>query len=341
MEEAGMKYVIFTTKHHDGFCMFDSKYTDFSIANGPFKDNPRKDVARHVFNAFRQKGFMIGCYFSKPDWHCEWFWNPYFATPNRMQNYKRERHPDWWQNYVQFTQSQLNELMTNYGSFDILWLDGGWITGDEIGLDGILEKARKQHPGLISVDRSIRGKNENYQTPERGIPETQLNYPWESCITLSNDWGWVPNAPYKPAEKVIATLAEIVAKGGCYVLGVGPTPDGIIEQPVVDRLKKVGAWLKKNGEAIYNTRTTPLYNDGKTWFTANKDGKTLYAIYAVEEGEQLPATISWTGNVPRGKMVLLSTGKRVKYHCEGDKVTITLPKGLTSESLVFRFEKKN
>lgn len=155
MQDAGIKYVIFTTKHHDGFCMFDSKYTDFSIAHGAFKDDPRRDVARHVFDAFRQKDFMIGCYFSKPDWHCEWFWNPYFATPNRMQNYKRERHPDWWQNYVRFTQNQLDELMTNYGSFDILWLDGGWITGGEIGLDGILKKARQQHPGLIAVDRSI------------------------------------------------------------------------------------------------------------------------------------------------------------------------------------------
>ena len=341
MQDAGIKYVIFTTKHHDGFCMFDTKYTDFSIAHGAFKDDPRRDVARHVFDVFRQKDFMIGCYFSKPDWHCEWFWNPYFATPNRMQNYKRERHPDWWQNYVRFTQNQLDELMTNYGSFDILWLDGGWITGDEIGLDGILKKARQQHPGLIAVDRSIRGKNENYQTPERGIPETQLNYPWESCITLSNDWGWTPNAPYKPAEKVISTLAEIVAKGGCYLLGVGPTPDGVIEQPVVDRLHKVGQWLRKNGEAIYHTRTTPLYNDGKTWFTAAKDGKTLYAIYTLEEGEQLPATISWTGNVPRGKMVLLCNGKRVKYDCQGNQVTIHLPKGLPNESLAFRFEKKD
>lgn len=340
MKDAGMKYVIFTTKHHDGFCMFDSQYTDFSIANGPFKNNPRKDVARHVFDAFRQKGFMTGCYFSKPDWHCEWFWNPYFATPNRMQNYKRERHPDWWQNYVQFTQNQLNELMTHYGSFDILWLDGGWITGDEVGLDDILAKARRQHPGLIAVDRSIRGKNENYQTPERGIPETQLNYPWESCITLSNDWGWTPNAPYKSAEKVIATLAEIVAKGGCYLLGVGPTPDGVIEPAVVERLHKVGQWLEKNGEAIYNTRTTPLYNDGNIWFTANKDGKKLYAIYTIQEGEELPETISWTGNVPRGKMILLSNGKRVKYRCDNDRVTVTLPKGLPNESLAFCFEKK-
>ncbi len=341
MQDAGMKYMIFTTKHHDGFCMFDSKYTDFSIANGAFKDNPRKNVAYHVFDAFRKKGFMMGCYFSKPDWHCEWFWNPYYATPNRRQNYKIEQHPDWWKNYQQFTENQLNELMTDYGSFDILWLDGGWVTGDDVNLDRVLEKARQTHPGLISVDRSIRGKNENYQTPERGIPETQLNYPWESCITLSNDWGWVPNAPYKSPEKVIATLTEIVAKGGCLLLGVGPTPDGIIEQPVVERLHKVGEWLRKNGEAIYNTRTTPVYNDGKTWFTANKDGKTLYAIYTPADGETLPETITWKGNLPKGKMVLLTNGKKVKYRTEGEQVTVTLPKGIADGPLAFRFELKN
>ena len=231
--------------------------------------------------------------------------------------------------------------MTDYGSFDILWLDGGWVTGDDVNLDRILEKARQTHPGLIAVDRSIRGKNENYQTPERGIPETQLNYPWESCITLSNDWGWVPNAPYKSPEKVIALVSEIVAKGGCFLLGVGPTPDGIIEQPVVERLHKVGEWLRKNGEAIYNTRITPVYNDGKTWFTAHKDGKTLYAIYTPADGETLPETITWKGNLPKGKMVLLANGKKVKYRTEGDLVTVTLPKGLEDGPLAFRFELKN
>ena len=101
---------------------------------------------------------MIGCYFSKPDWHCEWFWNPYFATPTRRINYKKERHPEWWEKYCTFTRNQLNELTSRYGSLDILWLDGGWIAGEDIGLDGILEQARQRHPGLISVDRTIRGR---------------------------------------------------------------------------------------------------------------------------------------------------------------------------------------
>lgn len=340
MQDAGIKYMIFTTKHHDGFCTYDSKYTDFSIAHGAFKDHPRKNVAYHVFDAFRQKGFMIGCYFSKPDWHCEWFWNPYFATPRRGINYKKERHPEWWKNYQTFTENQLNELMSDYGSFDILWLDGGWITGEDIHLDRILEKARKQHPGLISVDRSIRGKNENYQTPERGIPEKQLNYPWESCITLSNDWGWTPNAPFKSSQKVINTLTEITAKGGCLLLGVGPTPDGVIEDEVVKRLHGIGQWLKTNGEAIYHTRTTPVYNDGNIWFTANKDGKTLYAIYALPEGEDLPQTIEWSGNIPTGRMTLLQGKRKVKYTCHNGKTQVTLPANVKNEPIVLRFTLK-
>ena len=338
MKDAGMKYMVFTTKHHDGFCMFDSRYTDFSIAHHAFKNHPQRNVAYHVFEAFRQKDFMIGCYFSKPDWHCPWFWNPYFATATRHINYKKEKHPEWWKNYQDFTEHQLNELMSDYGKIDILWLDGGWIKGEDIHLDRILAKARKRHPGLISVDRTIRGKNENYQTPERSIPDQQLSYPWESCITLANDWGWTPNAPYKSARKVINTLAEITAKGGCYLLGIGPTPEGLIEQPVVDRMQQVGRWLRTNGEAIYATRNARIYHDGKIWFTANKNRKTLYAIYTLDDGETLPSTISWKNNIPKGKVILLQTGKKVKYTRKENSITITLPKHLKNEPLAFRFE---
>lgn len=268
MKKAGMKYMIFTTKHHDGFCMFDTKYTDFSIAHGPFGKDPRHNIAKEVFNAYRNKGFMIGCYFSKPDWHSKWFWNPYYATPNRRINYKKQQHPDWWQNYRKFTQNQLNELTTDYGNIDILWLDGGWITGEEIGLDTILVDARKRNPGMISVDRTIRGKNENYQTPEQGIPAKQLDIPWESCITLSHAWGWTPNAKFKSPNKVIGILSEIVAKGGCLALGVGPKADGTLQPEVVKNLLQIGNWLNKNGQAIYSTVNAAHYNDGKVWFTA-------------------------------------------------------------------------
>lgn len=340
MKKAGMKYMVFTTKHHDGFCMFDTKYTDFSIAHGPFGKDPRHNIAKEVFDAYRNKGFMIGCYFSKPDWHSKWFWNPYYATPNRRINYKKQQHPDWWQNYRKFTQNQLNELTTDYGNIDILWLDGGWITGDEIGLDTILVDARKRNPGMISVDRTIRGKNENYQTPEQGIPAKQLDIPWESCITLSHAWGWTPNAKFKSPNKVIGILAEIVAKGGCLALGVGPKADGTLQPEVVNTLLRIGSWLNKNGQAIYSTVNAAHYNDGKVWFTADKNGKTLYAIYALEDGEKTPKTITWTENKPKGKLVLLQNGKSVKYTVKGNQVTVTLPSGLKNEPLAFKFNSK-
>ncbi len=340
-KDAGMKYMIFTTKHHDGFCLFDSEYTDFSIAKaGPFAGNPKADAARYVFDAFRNEDFWIGAYFSKPDWHCEWFWNPYYATPRRGINYNVKQHPDWWQNYVDFTQNQLREITGGrYGQLDILWLDGGWITGDQVGLNEVLVDARRVSPGLISVDRTIQGPNENYQTPERSIPDRQIAHPWESCITLSNDWGWVPNAPYKSARRVIGILSEIVAKGGCFVLGVGPTPTGIIEGPAVAILEVIGDWMGRCGEAIYNTRITSNYNCGKTWFNASKDGKTLFAVYALEDGEELPAEITWTGNLPKGgKVTILNNGKKVKATVKGDQVTVKLPaKGLKQEPIALKF----
>lgn len=343
MKKGGMKYMIFTTKHHDGFCTFDSKLTDFTIANGPFGGNPRKNVAKEVFDAFRKEGFMMGCYFSKPDWHSQWYWNDGFATKGRRENYSREKHPDWWKNYQDYTSGQLNELLGgDYGQFDILWLDGGWVTGEEIGLGPILDKARSGlHPGLISVDRTIRGKNENYLTPERGIPAKQLDIPWESCIPLTGAWGWIHNPRPKSPNKVVGELAEITAKGGSLVLGVGPSPLGLIDPVIAEVIESVGSWLDTNGEAIYATRNAKVYNDGKTWFTANKDGKTLYAIYAKADDETLPSTITWKGNIPVGKVTLLHTGKPVKYNVSNDgAVTVTLPKGLPDMPVAFKFTAK-
>lgn len=340
-KDAGMKYVVFTTKHHDGFCLYDSKYTDFSIANGPFKSSPRKDAARFVFDAFRNQGFMVGAYFSKPDWHCQWFWNPYYATPDRNPNYDPQKRPDWWGNYVQYTGNQLSEITTNFAPLDILWLDGGWVSGDKVGLDGILKEARRMNPGLISVDRTIRGQNENYQTPEKLVPDSRIDNPWESCMPLGNDWGWTPDPHYKPAAYIINTLIQITAKGGCFLLGVGPTAQGLIDDEAAARLREIGDWLLLNGEAIYSTRPAPVYNDGDIWFTQSKDGKTTYAIYALPERASLPQSISWTGNVPKGgKVTVLANGRQLKATVKKGRVTVTIPAGLPQESFALRFERK-
>ena len=190
------------------------------------------------------------------------------------------------------------------------------------------------------VDRTIPGRNENYQTPELTIPQKQLDNPWESCVTLTNAWGWRAKPKFKSATWVINTLVEVVAKGGCLALNVGPTPEGTIEEGTITRLKKVGQWLKTNGTAIYSTRTTPNYNCGKVWFTANKNGKTLYAIYTLSDNEALPKQIEWEGNFPKGKMTLLQNGKTVKYLCKKGKVIVTLPSDIKQETLAFSFSCK-
>ena len=159
-------------------------------------------------------------------------------------------------------------------------------------------------------------------------------------MTLGTDWGWTPNPRFKSARKVIGTLAEITAKGGSLALGVGPTPDGVIEEKAVVILKEIGAWLRRCGKAIYNTRITEHYNDGDIWFNISKDGQTLYAIYALPDGESLPATLTWTENIPKGQVTILNNGKKVKATVKDGQVTVKLPKGLADEPIALMFNLK-
>ncbi|MCQ2168848.1 MAG: alpha-L-fucosidase [Bacteroidales bacterium] len=340
MKDAGMKYCLFTTKHHDGYCMFDTKTTDYKVTAGPFGGNPKSNVTKEVLNAFRGKDFMVGAYFSKIDWHCPYYWSPLFDAPTRRFNYDRKEHPEIFEKFVDFTTVQLEELTTDYGNIDIIWIDGGCFKGTEIGLDKILSKARTRNPGMICVDRSAGGQEENYMTPEGKIPEKQLNIPWETCEALGH-WSWQPDARFKSKNTVIARLIEIVAKGGNYLLGIGPTPEGTIDDQSQKILADVGVWMRKYGKAIYNTRTTKAYNRGRVWFNADKNDKTLYALYAYKDGDGvLPEKLQWAGNIPSGKMTLVSTGQTVKYKVSDNIVTVTLPKGLPAESFALEFVKK-
>ena len=348
-KDAGMRYVVFTTKHHDGFNMFDTKQTDFKISNGPFGNNPRADVAKYVFEAFRKQNFMIGAYYSKPDWHSEYFWWPKYATPNRNVNYDIRRYPWRWNQFKQFTYNQIGELMHNYGSIDILWLDGGWVRpletvtdevrawgapilpwSQHIDIPRIADMARKAQPGLLIVDRTVHGPYENYQTPEQSIPKNKIDNPWESCITLGYAWGHVPNDNYKSSAEIIHKLVEVVAKGGSLLLGVGPDAQGELNATQISRLKEIGAWLSKNGNAIYNTRTVTVFQSENTFFTRGKDN-TQYAIACMPENEQIPSMISWTGNVPKkgSIMKVLGTNVKVKWKSQGNMVKVYLPTSLT------------
>ena len=357
-KNAGMKYLVFTTKHHDGFAMFDTKQSDFSIAKGPFANNPKADVAKYVFDAFRKEGFMIGAYFSKPDWHSQYYWWQKYATADRNNNYDIRKYPWRWNKFKDFTYNQISELMKNYGSVDILWLDGGWVRpletvneevlswganipkwSQDIDMPKIAAMARKAQPGLLIVDRTVHGPYENYQTPEQRIPEKQLGYPWESCMTLGGAWGFVPNDQYKSATEVVHKLVEIVAKGGSLLLGVGPKIDGTLPEQVTHQLNEIGEWTSKNGKAIYGTRITKNYHDGQTWFTQSKDAKKIFAIHCVKPDESIPIVLKWKGNMPKkgSDIILLSTGKKVKWQNVNGEIIVSLPRIGQTAALAFEF----
>lgn len=346
--DAGTRYVVFTTKHHDGFSMFDTRQTDYRITapDVPFHDDPRANVTKEVFDAFRRQGFGIGAYFSKPDWHSDDYWWPRFATPSRHVNYDPRRHPQRWRRFVDFTHAQIGELTSQYGPVDILWLDGGWVRPASAGEDahssnpapgpqdidmpGLVALARRNQPGLIVVDRAVGGRYENYRTPEQKIPDAPLPYPWETCMTLGESWSYVPNDRYKPARQVVQMLVDVVAKGGNYLLNVGPQPDGRLPAEAVSRLQQIGAWMRVNGEAIYGSRAVAPYRVGKFAFTRTRHGD-VHAIYLPGEQEQrLPARLEIPGPAPRAgaQLALLGSDAPLAWSRQGERTVVQVPEAV-------------
>jgi alpha-L-fucosidase len=363
-KDAGMRYLIFTTKHHDGFNMFDTRYSDYKITNGPFKDHSKSNVTKHVFDAFRNNNFLIGAYFSKPDWHSQDFWWNYHATPNRNVNYDIRKYPHKWNRFVEFTHNQINELTKDYGKVDILWLDGGWVRprntvtqeviswgapipdfDQEINMPLLAKKVRKNQPSILIVDRTVHGEFENYRTPEQSIPKGKSDDPWESCITLGDAWGYVPNDNFKSSQKIIHTLIEIVAKGGNLVLGIGPTAEGEFLPQHIERLKAIGDWLRQFGEGIYNTRSLDNFKSGDIYFTRAKE-KYAYALPLITAKNPLGETIIWDGNppLPGSKVYIVGNTTPLKWETIGNQTTIKLSKKIVQQykdqpALAIRFER--
>ena len=244
-EETGFKYILFTTKHHDGFCMWDTKYSDYKVTSPecPYSKHKRSNIVKEVFDAFRKKGLAIGAYFSKPDWHCENFWESDVCktietTPR--PTYDINEKPEKWQAFTEYTHNQMEELVRDYGKIDILWLDGGGVCkkwGYDIKMDEIVEKLRNINPELIVVDRTARPVNENYITPEMKIPDEVMTIPWESCLTIGVDFNYTFDDDYKTPSELIHILMEIVCKGGNLALNVSPQPDGRIPKNSIKSLK--------------------------------------------------------------------------------------------------------
>jgi alpha-L-fucosidase len=260
-KEAGVRYAVLTTKHHDGFAMYDTKLSDYSTVHRA----AGRDLVREYVDAFREAGILVGFYFSLCDWHHEDY--PVELSPVRA-NYERTpqavppgcprniaEDPARWDRYIAFMHGQVRELLTNYGNIDLLWFDGQWEhTAEEWKSRELVEMIHELQPGCIVNDRLTDKSLGDYSTPEQYVPVDAESRPWETCMTINETWAWNPaDRAYKSPTELVATLAEVTAKGGNFLINVGPTREGEIPPPFASRLRTLGAWLRQNEEAIFGT----------------------------------------------------------------------------------------
>lgn len=334
-KKAGVKYIVITSKHHDGFCLWDSKVTNYDIMEtSPFK----RDILRELTDACKAVGIKMCFYHSIMDWH-----HP-DAESKKSYAHQNTENPDWNNYRENYLKPQIKELITLYDP-EVMWFDGEWIPEwtEEQGKD-LYQFIKELKPSIIINNRvgkgrkGMQGMNDyddaagDFGTPEQEILEGTSDYDWETCMTMNDTWGYKKSDEnWKSSEKLIKQLIDASAKGGNYLLNVGPTGEGLIPKPSVDRLGEIGKWLKINGEAIYATRGRKEYAEGNQYkFTVSKDGKYTYIIAENVTG----STITLKNIAPQtgSTMHMLGIKKPLQWTqlSNGDYL-ITLPKKLPSK----------
>ena len=268
-KNAGMKYIVITSKHHDGFCMFDTKLTDYCITRAtPWKHDPMKDLAAEC----QRQGIKLCFYHSIMDWH-----HPDYVPRRPWEKDIRPAEGADLHRYVDYMEGQLRELLTNYGPVGLIWFDGGWEhNANELRSAEINAMIRSIQPGILINDRNKLA--EDYSTPEQSIPSNALpgGRLWETCMTMNDTWGYARNDNHwKSSEDLTRKLVDIASKGGNFLLNVGPTAEGVFPSAINERLAAIGAWMKVNNSCIYGTTKSPfrkLSFDGR----ATTKGGTLY-----------------------------------------------------------------
>ncbi|OGV69319.1 MAG: hypothetical protein A3K19_18695 [Lentisphaerae bacterium RIFOXYB12_FULL_65_16] len=322
-KRAGMQYMVITTKHHDGFCMFDAHNTDWKVTQTPC----RKDVLRLMTKSFLKKGLKVGYYYSIMDWHHDDY------LPRL--DWEKETRPAEGHNvmdYVRYMREHIRQLMTEYRPAPfVLWYDGGWINKpEELGGAQTNATARKLKPDILINDRHF--TQEDLYTPEQRIPPTGIvdekGQPrlWEACITMTSHWwGYDKNEKiYKTSEFLIRMLVDIVSKGGNLLLNIGPKPDGTVQKEFVDRLNAIGTWMDKYSEAIYGTTASP-FNLLPFYGRVTTKGDTLYVHVFEWPGDRTVRLPNLSNQVK--KVCLLEKGKpELDFARDGADWVITLPK---------------
>lgn len=284
-KKAGMKYAIMTAKHHDGFCLFDSKLTDYKYK--------KRDLIREFLEAFRNEGLKVGLYYSVIDWHHPDY--PHYSDMMHPQRnnaaFKDIKHN--WGNYLKYMHGQVEELTTRYGKIDVMWFDFSYgdMKGEKWKAKELVNMVRKNQPDIILNNRLMgdgTGKIGevnaigDFETPEQGVPDEPRRdskgniIPWETCLTLNNNWGYhATDNEWKSMQLVIHTLVNCVSKNGNLLLNVGPDARGNIPTKSIEILEKVGQWMKLNGESIYGCGASSIPKPD--WGRITQKGNKIYA----------------------------------------------------------------
>ena len=337
---AGMKYICFTAKHHDGFCMWDTKTTDYKVTGSevPYKDNKNADVTRVLFDAFRARGMGISLYYSRADFSCPYYWEEGYAMKDgteRVPSYDPDEKPEKWQKFRDFTLAQLTELVSDYGRIDTLWYDGG-CDGVKLGVPEITEELRKIQPHMLGIMRGGRGVCEDVITPELVFPDGYVNVPWEVCTVMAKpleeygesrytSFGYTYDVDYMTAKEVAHMLLDVVSKGGNLALNIAPQPDGRLPGRALRELAVLSEWMKVFAPAIHGTRAASPYRVGQLAYTKSKDGKRVNAFYLYEDGESVAKeyVVPFEGKAKR--VTDMRSGKELAFAQEGESLRVQMP----------------
>jgi len=330
-KDAGMKYITITSKHHDGFCLWDSKETDFDVMSTPFK----RDILKELADACRKIGGIKLCFYhSIMDWH-----HPDYS---QRREWEKDR-PTTGTNrdrYINYMKKQLKELVTNYGDIGVFWFDGEWenFWTHEDG-KALYNYVRNLKPDIIVNNRVDKGRGGmagmtsdgdyggDFGTPEQEIPETGLpGVDWESCMTMNDHWGYnKADKNFKSTEDLIRKLADIASKGGNFLLNIGPKADGTFPQESIDRLKEIGKWMKANGESIYGTSASPFehINWGRITQKQTNNTTKLY-LHVFDWPKDGKLQLHGLGNDPK-RIYILADNKDLEYAKKDNTIDIKIP----------------
>lgn len=298
-KRAGMKYIVLTTRHHDGFSLFNSKVSEFNSV----RTAAGKDLVAEYVDACRRADMRIGFYYSLLDWR----WDAYWKGP--------EKDPEGWTKFLGYVHKQVEELCTNYGKIDILWYDGAWpYAAKDWRSEDLNAMVRRLQPEILVNNRSL--ALGDFETPEQHIPWWETpGKPWESCMTMNDSWGYFENdRNWKTPRQLIQTLATCVSLGGNFLLNVGPRADGSFPPEALERLEEVGRWTRANSESIYGAGRCP-FTTSVGVMTSKGNIAYVHAFRWTRDG----ICVAGVGNKVESACVL-STQEEVKVLQEGDRV---------------------